>query len=364
MIRLFPDVQPAVRAPLESVLGQALAEGSPPPAWVVIEDEHDAWIREAAARSPGERTRGVLAARTEAGLVTAVRLGIGGALQLPPSTKAAQAALEAAAAASGGLSPDHGLVDLLTADASGLLAVGWVRRDFWRNQLGEAEMTAWLTDLAAGLGVLPAVVVWPALLLGERPLEHVVGAWSRVEERRKMTSDGIRVVRIEEKPGHGGTVAAAIRGLIESEIEVDTPLENGPAARPVYELPSGRRVGWWRSSNSGAVPGTEWTATPAEPTTAGFRWRLTHPDGSESKVDDVLRSDDVESPAVRMPGWVGTAIDIGRPAGLLLERLAATAAERGVPLWVPNVDQAALALVLRQPGTIWVDGPAVPAAEP
>ena len=60
----------------------------------------------------------------------------------------------------------------------------------------------------------------------------------------------------------------------------------------------------------------------------------------------------------------GVAIGAGRPAGLLLERLAAAAANRGVPLWVPNVDSAALKLVLSQPGTIWVDGPAVPTAEP
>jgi hypothetical protein len=363
MIRLFPDVQPAVRAPLESVLGQALAVGSPPPAWVAIEDVHDAWIREAAAAPPGERVRGVFAARTEVGLVTAVRLGIGGGLPLPPSTRAATAALEAAAAAAGPPSPDPGLVDLLAAESSRLLAVGWARRDFWRNQIGEAEMVASLTDLAVELGELPAVVVWPALLIGARQEKEVIDAWGRVQARRGTPSDGMEIVRVEGESGHGGTVAAAIRSLVVRDAQVDAGHEP-QAPRPVYELPSGRRVGWWSSSETGPVGDAEWTATPAQPTAAGFGWKLSRPDGSESTLEDVLRSDDVGPPAARLPGWVGIAIGPGRPAGLLLERVAAAAAERGVPLWVPNVGRAALNLVLRQPGTIWVDGPSAPSAEP
>ena len=77
-----------------------------------------------------------------------------------------------------------------------------------------------------------------------------------------------------------------------------------------------------------------------------------------------MRSDDVGAAAVRLPGWIGIAIGAGRPAGLLLERIAAAASARGVPLWVPNVGTEALNLVLRQPGTVWVDGPAAPAADP
>jgi hypothetical protein len=364
MIRLFPAVQPAVRSPLESVLGQALAAGSPPPAWVAVEDDSDLWVREAAAVPRSERARGVFAARSEVGLVMAVRLGIGGALLLPPSTTAARAALEAAAALGEGGWPDPGLADLVVADASGLVAVGWARSEFWRCQLGEPEMAAWLADLAVELGVLPAVVPWPAMVIGERSTEQLVGAWHRVEARRGIVSDGIVVVRVEPAADHGGRAVAAIRGLVESDAEGSTHLGDDVPVRPVYELPSGRHVGWWSSSPSSPEADREWTATPAERTAAGFRWKLAHPNGSESTVDDVLRSDEVGPPAARLPGWVGVAIGAGRPAGLLLERLAAAAAERGVPLWVPNVDHAALNLVLRQPGTIWVDGPAAPSAEP
>jgi hypothetical protein len=78
----------------------------------------------------------------------------------------------------------------------------------------------------------------------------------------------------------------------------------------------------------------------------------------------VLRPEDVEPPVARLPGWIGVSIGAGRPAGLLLERLAVAASERGVPLWVPNVDRMALNLVLGLPGTVWVDGPAAPTAEP
>ena len=53
----------------------------------------------------------------------------------------------------------------------------------------------------------------------------------------------------------------------------------------------------------------------------------------------------------------------GRPAGLLIERLAAAAERAGVALWIPNVDGAKLQFLLRLPGELWVDGPAVPEAD-
>jgi len=40
--------------------------------------------------------------------------------------------------------------------------------------------------------------------------------------------------------------------------------------------------------------------------------------------------------------------------------LAEAAHRRGLPLWVPNVDSIALRFLLGLPGTLWVDGPAVP----
>jgi len=64
--------------------------------------------------------------------------------------------------------------------------------------------------------------------------------------------------------------------------------------------------------------------------------------------------------AVRVPGWASRGLRPGSPAGLLVTRIAEAASRRGIPLWIPNVDQEGLRLVLGLPGTIWVDGPAVP----
>ena len=50
----------------------------------------------------------------------------------------------------------------------------------------------------------------------------------------------------------------------------------------------------------------------------------------------------------------------GTPAALLVARLADAADRRGLPLWIPNVDGEGLRFALGLPGTLWVDGPAVP----
>ena len=76
----------------------------------------------------------------------------------------------------------------------------------------------------------------------------------------------------------------------------------------------------------------------------------------------MVGSSAVAEAAVRLPGWVAVGLGPGRPAALLLERLASTASRLGVPLWVPNVDQVVLRLLLGMPGPFWVDGPAVPRA--
>ena len=75
-------------------------------------------------------------------------------------------------------------------------------------------------------------------------------------------------------------------------------------------------------------------------------------------AEEVLRLQDVA--AVRLPGWLARPLRPGNPAGLLAARIAEVAARRDLPLWIPGVDDAALRFVLGLPGTIWVDGPAVP----
>jgi hypothetical protein len=43
-----------------------------------------------------------------------------------------------------------------------------------------------------------------------------------------------------------------------------------------------------------------------------------------------------------------------------MSRLAEAAHRRELPLWIPNLGGDGLHLVLSFPGTLWVDGPAVP----
>jgi hypothetical protein len=92
----------------------------------------------------------------------------------------------------------------------------------------------------------------------------------------------------------------------------------------------------------------------------GFRWRLRFPDGSQSEVVDALRTPSIPGAALRVPGWFAGRLVAGRPIGLLAARLATVAERLGLPLWVPNVRPGALEFLLRLPGTLWVDGPAVP----
>ena len=81
-------------------------------------------------------------------------------------------------------------------------------------------------------------------------------------------------------------------------------------------------------------------------------------------AQDVLEAEAIDrldgAAAARVPGSTGGSLRRGRPAGLLIQRLAEAAHRRGLPLWIPNVDREGLKLALRLPGTLWIDGPAVP----
>jgi hypothetical protein len=101
-------------------------------------------------------------------------------------------------------------------------------------------------------------------------------------------------------------------------------------------------------------------AVPGAATAAGFRWQLRGAGGPQAEVEDTLGTVAEPAAAIRVPGWVAGCIGPGRPAGLLVERLAATSARIGTPLWVPNLRPGALRFLLRLPGTLWVDGADVP----
>jgi hypothetical protein len=360
MMRVLSKPPPSVSGPLENVFRQATESGAPPPTWVAVEDDERRWILEVAATAPCERARGVVAVRTEAALRAAIRLGIGGAFRLPPSTVAARDAFEAAAAVAEPTLPDPGLADLAAVGHRDLVLVSWNCRSFWRCQLGETEMAACLAELASELQVPPAMVSWPALLVGGRSESAIRDAWDRVVSRRRLVSDGLVVERCPPAEDRWGVTAAATRCL--------AALEEGPwdedtmAAVPVYELPSGARVGTWSRTNGRIASEGGWHAVPVGETPTGLQWRLTG-DGPDRVIDEVLEGVQIQREAVRVPGWVGVAVGRGRPAGLLVEVLAAAAARQGAPLWVPNIGQQALDMLLRLPGTFWVDGPAAPSAD-
>jgi len=361
MIRVLGAVA-APAASLAGVLERAVAGGAPAPAWVAVEDPDDAWIRAIAGVPAVERCRGVVAASTEGALVAAARLGVGGALWLPPSLAGAVAALEAAAAPGAVPAyPDAWLADLVAPPGRELVAVSWVHRSFWRCQLGEQEMVALLAALAQDLGVLPALLPWPALILEAGPSEKAIhGAWRRLTGERNLPSEGAELIPCERRQGHCGVVAAVMRSLAEWSGPPPDPASWG-FPRPVHELPSGQRVGWWSPGDSGFLTGErEWVATPAEPSEAGFRWRLRPRDGPEFGVDDSLGPVGSAGAATRVPGWLAASLGAGGPAGLLVERMATAALRQGISLWVPNLRPGSLPFVLRLPGTLWVDGAGVP----
>ena len=353
-------------AGLEAVLARAVEEGAPEPSWVVVEDRVGQWIRTLGRLSAEERGRGVVAASSGSALVSAVRLGIGGALTLPPSLAGASAALHAAAAIRPTApQPDAWLADLVAEVDEELTAVTWTHRSFWRCQLGEPAMAVLLDDLARALDVLPALLPWPALLVRPEAADAVAEHWPRIVDRHGQASEGLEVVRCGRRRGHCGVVTAAMEALTEAAAQ--EPVRDAAASgfpKPVHELPSGRRVGWWSPRGTAfETPDGDWVAIPDGVSDAGFRWRLAGPQQLERWVDDVV--DDGAggggaAAALRIPGWITSAVAPGRPAGLLVERLAGVAARLAVPLWVPNMSSDSLPLLLRLPGALWVDGPVVP----
>ena len=363
MIRVLGDAAGVPTASLVGVVERAVAEGSPAPAWLAVEDPAGAWVRAAAALPAAERRRGVVAVASEAGLVAAARLDVGGALWLPPSLAGAAVALDAAAADAAPHLPDASLVELVAPAGGELVAVGWANRRFWRQQAGAREMARVLAGLAEELGVVPALLPWPLLVLeaGSGAAEEIDASWRRVARARQVMSEGVEVIPCGRPRDPGDLTAAVMRAVTANRAGSRPDLGAWGFPRPVHELPSGRRVGWWSPSECGAVAGGgQWTAVPGAATAAGFRWQLRGAGGPQAEVEDTLGTVAEPAAAIRVPGWVAGCIGPGRPAGLLVERLAATSARIGTPLWVPNLRPGTLRFLLRLPGTLWVDGADVP----
>jgi hypothetical protein len=341
------------------VLENLLADGVSEPPWIAIDDGTGSWLLEVAARPPAERHRGVLAVMEDDSLVAALRLGLGGAFSIPPSSLGVREALETAAASpmiEAACDPDLALQVAAGADAATVIT--YRHRGFRQSQLGNRVLTALLRELATALDEPPALLPWPALLVVGRKQRAAATAWKKLHADGHLPSHGLELWTAAYPVAKRDQLAAIYRALLDGESDAD---DDVPPPEPVHELPSGRRVGWWGLAR-GQKPDDGWFAT-VESSNSRNRWKLLGVEGT-SVVEEVLTPAELrgvgEVAAVRIPGWVTRKLGPGTPAGLLVSRLAEAAASRELPLWLTALDGEALHFALRLPGSIWVDGPAVP----
>jgi hypothetical protein len=360
VVRLLPSEPTAVAYGLDAVLENALAGGAREPSFVAVADSSGRWLAEAAVLEPRVRARGVIAAVEDRSFVAALRLGVGGALRLPPSTVAAGEALAAAAGAP--VPPagyDPGVAVALASESPSLSVVSLAGLAFWRRQLGDRVLTERLLALAGLLQLPAAVLPWPAMVIAAAGPE-LEAAWARVCAEGAALAPSLAVHGVPGPVGPDEVVATAYRVLAAAPDGLGAEAAISP--QPVHELPSGRAVGCW-STGAGEVPDDAWLAVPAPSDTDTTPWRLLGAD-DRAVIIEVLLADDLDhvagAAAVRIPGWVVADLRPGTPAGLLVARLAEAANRRGLPLWVPNVGSGGLRFLLGLPGTLWVDGPAVP----
>ncbi len=342
----MPELPPVVGAcspevfrPLGAVLRRVLDAGAPPPSWVAAGAAEDGWLAHARRSTPVSRARAVVAGAGDPDLARAVRMGLGGATLLPPSTPAMDAACRAAATAEALPPADLELVAEAVADPAGATWIGWRHRPSWADALGCRRIARALLRLADVLGVPPILATGPELLAVGLDAPPVWAAWSET------------VAGDLEVPGEPPSVISD---------DGPAPLVRGvPRPRPVYELPRGRRLGsWWIEPLAAETDG--WMAVPG--TAPGRPWRLM----AASAVEEIGPASSPAAvasssrPVLRVPGWMSADLRPGSPSAVLLERLAGEAGRTGTVLWVPGVDASGLQVVLRLGIPVWVDGPAVP----
>lgn len=352
------DPSETVRRAVTSVFEGAHSSGAAEPAMLAIDDDTVSWLEVVASRPRSERARSVLATGEESSLVAAIRLSIGGAAWLPCSSLSALEALGAAAR-------EERAFACLGSDALDRLAAAervevlhFAEHRLWRRQVGRDRLEQWLATLAEALGITPVILAWPALIVAhELEPRRVHAAWHAVlGERRRPLPE-----LLQFSVGGGlDAVAELVKGLCDGVAEHRVRCEIGRA--PVRELPGGRLIGWWVRGGEQAG-GDGWRAWPGEVVSDGLVWRLDG-HGEDGVVVEASSSAAVaeagEVAAVRMPGWATRTLGNGSPSGILAGRLAEAAQRRGVPLWIPNLEASDLRFVLGLPGTLWVDGDAVP----
>jgi hypothetical protein len=360
MVDLFPPPEDEIREGLFSVIAGSIAGGEPEPSWIAVDDGSGSWVVEVSTRPATERIRGVVAVSSEDALIKAQLLGVGGAMWLPPSSLGAMDAFSTAASAKTLAAFDAAALEILEGSTA-IHVVSVVDRRFWRTQVGDRALENLTTELAVALEAPAAILRWPALVVADRTPEEINTTWENLAAQQEAIGPSVKVLSLEPNLFELGLLEGAYAALAgdSSETESLTPLP----PQPVHELPHGRRVGWWQIRNDQKPEEKGWIASPVEAGAARCRWQL---EGSEisGTVEEVLGSDEVEGVdealALRVPGWASRDLRPGSPAGLLVTRIAEAASRRGLPLWIPGVGQEGLRLVLALPGTIWVDGPAVP----
>jgi len=336
--------------------------GAELPSRVFVGCAEDQWQRHAVTLPTLERRRSVVVTSAAADLVDAVRLEVGGAAGIPVSLHALEVGCEAAARTSAeeaACIATRAVLEIVLGRGPRAWLVGWRPAAFWYRQIGSPRLIGVLQQIADRLRCIPAIVPGPFLVVTGCSGAEVDAVCGDVDH---LVSVRPAAVEVPSLPATSGR--CRVEALMEAVGRAD---EEGPAAEmspvPVLELPSGRRVGRWKRVEGEPSCRDGWAAGPDPEVEGGSAWRL-DVGGEPRRIVESTIMDDLDrsrEEILRVPGWFGAALQPGRPAALLVEKLACCDARRGRPLWVPSVDADGVRFLLGLPGPIWVDGPGVPA---
>jgi len=335
------------------------------PPRVFVECPEDEWQRYAVSLPTLERRRSVLVASSESALLDAVRLEIGGVSRLPVSTHALMIACDAASTSSlegAACIATRSVLEMVLERGPGFCLVGWRPAALWSHQVGSPRLIGALQEIAGRLACLPAIIPGPFLVVGGRRRSEVEDV-CRMDDRPCGSQIPAPPICTELTSLAGFEGGAGVDALITAVGRDDGERISGdPKGFRVMELPSGRQVGRWSTTEAAAGCESDWMAFPEIRGERSVHWRIK--DSEESRlIRESMSSrglDRLDQPVIRMPGWIGAALQPGRPASLLVESVAGNDARAGRPLWVPSVDADGVRFLLGLPGPIWVDGPGVP----
>lgn len=362
---ILPEGSTAGHRAVLRLLESRQDEGLVLPPRVFVECPEDEWQRHAVSLPTVERRRSVLLASSEAALLDGVRLEIGGASRLPVSTHALMMACDAAGGstlAGATCIATRAVLEMVLERGPGLWLVGWRPAALWYHQVGAPRLIGALQEVARRLACIPAIIPGPFLAVGGRRRPEVEAA-CRVDDqpcvgRIPVLPSGIEL-NTSAKPEDGAGVEALMTAVGRDN---EIPASTDPRGFRVMELPSGRQVGRWSPTDLTGGHDGNWMAVPEIRGGSSVDWRMDDSQGNRLIRESVNSEglDHLDQPVIRVPGWIGAALQPGRPAALLVECIAGNNARAGRPVWVPSVDADGVRFLLGLPGPIWVDGPGVP----